>query len=207
MNDGRIEHIERPTPSPVSKAGNPHASPARRSPWRGPAYNVVQSQSTRVLTEPPIAPPRSAFAQTVAAVGLIEPSSEAISIGSPRSAVVDVVQVKAGDEVKKDQALIKLAHSRVGGRKSGRGCPPWPKQKPRPRRPSSKSKSQRRRRRSPRPNSHTSRRSRSTLPTALKDSPRDLRGGADPACDDLVATRGSAPTLGQGQRGRGSRAR
>lgn len=72
------------------------------------SYNVVQSQTPRITTEPPIAPPRSAFAQTVAAVGLIEPSSEAISIGSPRSAVVDTVQVKVGDEVKKDQPLIKL---------------------------------------------------------------------------------------------------
>ena len=72
------------------------------------SYNVVQSQSPRVLTDPPISPPRSTFAQTVAAVGLIEPSSETINIGSPRSAVVDVVYVKAGDEVKKDHPLVKL---------------------------------------------------------------------------------------------------
>ena len=72
------------------------------------SFNVVQSQTTRVATEPPISPPRPTFAQTVAAVGLVEPSSEAISIGSPRSAVVDVVHVKVGDEVKKDQPLIKL---------------------------------------------------------------------------------------------------
>ena len=72
------------------------------------SYSVVQSQPERLVTEPPIAPPRSAFAQTVAAVGLVEPSSEAISIGSPRAAVVDVVHVKVGDAVKKDQPLMKL---------------------------------------------------------------------------------------------------
>jgi multidrug resistance efflux pump len=71
-------------------------------------YNVVQSQTPRIVTEPPITPPRAAFAQTIAAVGLVEPSSEAISIGSPRSGVVDQVFVKVGDVVKKDQPLLKL---------------------------------------------------------------------------------------------------
>jgi HlyD family secretion protein len=74
--------------------------------WAG--YSVVQSQPERLITTPPIEPPRSAFAATVAAVGLVEPSSEAISIGSPRAAVVDVVYVKVGDEVKKDQPMVKL---------------------------------------------------------------------------------------------------
>lgn len=74
--------------------------------WAG--YNVVHSQTTRVPTSPPVAPPRSAFDQTVAAIGLIEPSSEPISIGSPRSGVVDLVHVKVGDEVTKDQPLLKL---------------------------------------------------------------------------------------------------
>ncbi len=74
--------------------------------WAG--YNVVHSQTPREITQPPIAPPRAEFARTVASVGLIEPSSEAISIGSPRSGVVDAVFVKIGDEVKKDQPLVKL---------------------------------------------------------------------------------------------------
>lgn len=72
------------------------------------SFSVVRSQTPRVSAEPPMAPPRSGFAQTVAAVGLIEPSSEAISLGSPRSGVVDEVFVKVGDVVKHDQPLLKL---------------------------------------------------------------------------------------------------
>jgi HlyD family secretion protein len=71
-------------------------------------YSVVQSAPHREITEPPVSPPRSGFHYTVAASGLIEPSSESISIGSPRAAVVDAVMVKPGDEVKKDQPLFKL---------------------------------------------------------------------------------------------------
>jgi len=71
-------------------------------------YSVVQSQPERLITAPPISPPRSAFAMTVASVGLVEPSSEAISIGSPREAVADVVYVKVGDAVKQNQPLMKL---------------------------------------------------------------------------------------------------
>lgn len=72
------------------------------------SYSVVRSQTPRMEAAPPVAPPRAAFAQTVAAVGLVEPSSESISLGSPRSGVVDEVYVRVGDEVKKDQPLIKL---------------------------------------------------------------------------------------------------
>jgi HlyD family secretion protein len=71
-------------------------------------YSVVQSAPHREVTEPPVSPPRSGFERTVAASGIVEPSSESISIGSPRAAVVDEVVVKAGDEVKKDQPLFKL---------------------------------------------------------------------------------------------------
>lgn len=70
--------------------------------------SIVRTQPKRELTDPPMPPPRSAFASTIAAVGLIEPSSEIISIGSARSGVVEALYVKVGDEVKKDQPLLKL---------------------------------------------------------------------------------------------------
>jgi HlyD family secretion protein len=71
-------------------------------------YSVVKSAPHRETTEPPVLPPHSVFESTVAASGLVEPSSESISIGTPRAAVVDAVMVKAGDQVKKDQPLFKL---------------------------------------------------------------------------------------------------
>jgi HlyD family secretion protein len=71
-------------------------------------YSVVNSAPHREVTQPPVPPPNSSFDSTIAANGLVEPSSEAISIGSPRAAVVDAVLVKAGDTVKKDQPLFKL---------------------------------------------------------------------------------------------------
>lgn len=72
------------------------------------SYSVVRSQTPREVADPPVAPPRSTFGQTVAAVALVEPSSESISLGSPRSGVVDQVFVKVGDVVKQDAPLVKL---------------------------------------------------------------------------------------------------
>ncbi len=70
--------------------------------------SIAQSQPQRELTAPPSSPPRTAFHSTVAAVGLVEPSSEIITMGSARSGVVDQVYVKVGDDVKKDMPLLRL---------------------------------------------------------------------------------------------------
>jgi HlyD family secretion protein len=72
------------------------------------AVSIAQSHPQRVLTDPPKAPPRTSFAHTIAAVGLIEPSSESIHIGSHRIGVVTKVNVIAGDKVAKDQVLFRL---------------------------------------------------------------------------------------------------
>lgn len=53
-------------------------------------YAIVQMYPARAATAPPVAPPVSEFAATVAAVGLVEPSSENISVGSPLAAVPGV---------------------------------------------------------------------------------------------------------------------
>jgi multidrug efflux pump subunit AcrA (membrane-fusion protein) len=72
--------------------------------------SIVHTQPERVLTEPPQLPPRSAFEHTIAAAGLIEPSSESIAIGSHRSGVVTTVSVRSGEKVAKDQILFTLDH-------------------------------------------------------------------------------------------------
>jgi HlyD family secretion protein len=75
--------------------------------------SIVRTQPVRELTEPPVAPPRSAFQHTIAAAGLIEPSSEPISLGTARSGVVKEVLAKVGDAVKKDQPLVILRTSEL----------------------------------------------------------------------------------------------
>jgi len=74
------------------------------------AVSIAQTQPERVLTDPPQPPPRSVFEHTIAAVGLIEPSSESIAIGSHRSGVVTEVRVRSGEKVTKDEILFTLDH-------------------------------------------------------------------------------------------------
>jgi RND family efflux transporter MFP subunit len=70
--------------------------------------SVVSSQPKREVTEPPVMPPRTSFERTIAAIGLVEPSSEAIALGSHRNGVVEKVMVALGDDVKAGQPLIRL---------------------------------------------------------------------------------------------------
>jgi len=61
---------------------------------------------------PPVAPagamPETPFAQTVAGVGLVEASTENISVGSETAGVVTKIFVKIGDEVQAGQPLFEL---------------------------------------------------------------------------------------------------
>jgi HlyD family secretion protein len=72
------------------------------------AISVARMQTRVTPTNPPAPPPASAFANTVAAVGLIEPSSESIRIGSPLSGIVEKVLVRAGDAVRPGDTLFVL---------------------------------------------------------------------------------------------------
>lgn len=72
------------------------------------AVSVVRSQPHAPRVDPPLPPPRSAFERTVAGVGLVEPSSEIISVSSHLPGVVEKVYVKAGDRVKVGASLFKL---------------------------------------------------------------------------------------------------
>src|ERR1051326_6094039 len=62
----------------------------------------------KVSTAPPADPARASFRNTVAAVGLVEPSSENISISTAVPGLVTVVHVKAGDHVTRGGPLFSL---------------------------------------------------------------------------------------------------
>ena len=71
-------------------------------------FSIARTQPHREATEPPARPPVSDFENTVAAVGLVEASTENISIGSPLAAVVAKVFVTAGQTVKLNDPLFEL---------------------------------------------------------------------------------------------------
>jgi HlyD family secretion protein len=74
----------------------------------GATIAIATNQPARETAEPSLPPPESGFVQTVAAVGLVEPASEAIHVGSPRSGIVAEVLVTAGDTVQRGQPLLRL---------------------------------------------------------------------------------------------------
>ena len=71
-------------------------------------FSVARTQPRRQRTEPPAPPPVSDFPNTVAAVGLVEASTENISVGSPLDGVVARVFVTAGNLVKAGDPLFEL---------------------------------------------------------------------------------------------------
>jgi multidrug efflux pump subunit AcrA (membrane-fusion protein) len=62
----------------------------------------------REETTPPAAPAAANFGNTVAAVGLVEPSSENIAVSTPVSGLVVAVHIKAGDRVSPGAPLFSL---------------------------------------------------------------------------------------------------
>jgi multidrug resistance efflux pump len=70
--------------------------------------SIVRTQPRAQINEPPVAPPHADFEQRVAAVGLIEASSENMSIASHLPGVVEKVFVTVGQEVKAGDPLVKL---------------------------------------------------------------------------------------------------
>jgi multidrug efflux pump subunit AcrA (membrane-fusion protein) len=71
-------------------------------------YSIARTAPRREPTDPPAPPPVSEYPDTVAAVGLVEPSTESISIGTPLSGVVTTVHVVVGQEVKAGDPLFEL---------------------------------------------------------------------------------------------------
>ena len=72
------------------------------------AYSVARTQPRRPSTDPPSPPAISDFDETVGAVGLVEASTENISIGSPLAGVVTNVFVAAGQTVRRGDPLFEL---------------------------------------------------------------------------------------------------
>ena len=70
--------------------------------------SVVRTQPVRAATEPASAPPASSFTHTVAAVGLIEASTEHLSVGTPISGIVSEVTVALNQSVRAGTPLFRL---------------------------------------------------------------------------------------------------
>src|SRR5215471_21734353 len=65
-------------------------------------------RTIRNSTKPPQSPPAADYQHTVGAVGLVEASSENISISTAVSGLVVKVYIKAGDRVNSGQPLFSL---------------------------------------------------------------------------------------------------
>ena len=74
----------------------------------GAVISVARTHPRRQATDPPAPPPASDFSSTVAAVGLVEASTENISVGTPLAGVVAKVFVTAGQQVEAGDALFQL---------------------------------------------------------------------------------------------------
>ncbi len=69
---------------------------------------TLAERPVRKTSEPPAPPPETASAQTVAAVGLVEPGTENITLSCAVSGLVTSVYVKAGDRVHSGQKLFDV---------------------------------------------------------------------------------------------------
>src|SRR5215472_13587086 len=70
--------------------------------------SVVRSQPRHEATSPPSPPPASSYAQTVAAVGLVETSTENIAVGTEIAGVVTNIDVGVGSRVKAGDPLFSI---------------------------------------------------------------------------------------------------
>jgi multidrug resistance efflux pump len=68
----------------------------------------LMMQRERPRVDPPLAVAQSQFGLTVAGVGLVEPRSELIAIGTPIGGIVESVAVKVGDEVEAGEELFRI---------------------------------------------------------------------------------------------------
>jgi multidrug efflux pump subunit AcrA (membrane-fusion protein) len=70
--------------------------------------SVIANRSDLTLKSPPALPSRSPFSERVSGMGLIEPQSESIEIGSPVAGLVDRVVVVVGQRVAAHEPLFHL---------------------------------------------------------------------------------------------------
>ncbi len=69
---------------------------------------VAANRHDTSLKEPPAVPPRSPFGERVSSLGILEPRTESIEIGSPMPGLVDKIFVTVGQRVAAGDALFKL---------------------------------------------------------------------------------------------------
>jgi HlyD family secretion protein len=70
--------------------------------------SVVRSQPRREATTPPSPPPVSSYVQRVAAVGLVETSTENIAVGTEIAGIVTDIYVEVGSHVKTGDPLFSI---------------------------------------------------------------------------------------------------
>jgi HlyD family secretion protein len=70
--------------------------------------SVVRSQPRREATAPPSPPPVSSYVQRVAAVGLVETSTENIAVGTEIAGIVTDIYVEVGSHVKTGDPLFSI---------------------------------------------------------------------------------------------------
>lgn len=70
--------------------------------------NVLPRTQSKEPPKPPIEPAHTPFTETVAGSGIVEPSSENISLGAHLPGIVAEVLVRAGDRVQSGQPLFRV---------------------------------------------------------------------------------------------------
>ena len=68
----------------------------------------VLNRKADPIREPVINPPSTIFKNTVAGIGIVEPKSEVISLGTELAGIVRIVHVSVGDKVKQGSPLFTL---------------------------------------------------------------------------------------------------
>lgn len=68
--------------------------------------SLVQPERTRA--DPPVLPPASGYASTIAGIGVVEPESEPVSIATELAGVVRSVEVEPGQSVRAGTVLFRL---------------------------------------------------------------------------------------------------
>jgi multidrug resistance efflux pump len=71
-------------------------------------YHVVRSGGAESEVAPPLAPPRSAHEEAIAGVGIVEPQSESIAIGSALPGLVLEVHAKVGQRLPRGAPLFQV---------------------------------------------------------------------------------------------------
>jgi multidrug efflux pump subunit AcrA (membrane-fusion protein) len=71
-------------------------------------FSIARTQPRRAPADPPVTPPIAPFETTIAAVGLVEASSENVAIGTHLTGIVERVHVVVGARVRRGDLLFAL---------------------------------------------------------------------------------------------------